>query len=79
MKSRLSDKRILVLDESPGVQHLTINGSRLPTYKQVLLCYISNMENFTKKNENKGKKLQRSVAKIVVNVVSPHFRKGKLQ
>ena len=30
--------------KSPGQHYLTITGSRLPTYLQVLLCYESNKQ-----------------------------------
>ena len=56
ISTRNSDKRSLIFDEAPGVDHLEITGCRLPTYKQVLLCYISNLEKAraedTSKNAN---------------------------
>ena len=44
MQSRFSDKRSIILDVTPGENNQEITGCRLPTYKQVLLCYIANLE-----------------------------------
>ena len=32
--------------ESPGQEHLSIKGTRLPTHNQVLLCHLSHIEKF---------------------------------
>ena len=44
MATRNCDIRLSILTETPGFQHLEMNGNRLPTYNQVLLCYLSHME-----------------------------------
>ena len=43
MKTR-SANFLSILDEHPGSDWCTINGSKLPTYKEVLMCLISHIE-----------------------------------
>ena len=43
METRDRDTSLKLISESPGVEHLSIKGSRLPTYRQVLLCHRANM------------------------------------
>ena len=46
MATRNSDTRLDIILESPGSEHLRISGIRLPTYNQVLLCYLAYCEKF---------------------------------
>ena len=45
-----SDTRLSILLETPGPQHLSISGTRLPTHNQVLLCYLSHIEKFRRED-----------------------------
>ena len=70
-KSRNKDPRLLVIGESPGTEHLEINGCRLPTYKQVLLCYMALMDRERAVDTNS--KLERPVANMV------HYNKANIE
>ena len=77
MNTRCLDKCKAVLGETAGFQHLTIKGSRLPTYHQVLLCYLANKEKY-KLKYGMTAKIQRPVSKIVVNEVIVHYKKAHI-
>ena len=73
--TRQADSRLDILLETPGTQHLCISGTRLPTYNQVLLCYLAHLE-----------KLQSSTAKVyapslnaVIEQVSLHYSKANIK
>ena len=65
MQSRFSDKRSIILDVTPGEDNQEITSCRLPTYKQVLLCYIAYLEKARADDEKKTVKLKKIVAKCV--------------
>ena len=65
MQSRFSDKRSIILDVTPGEDNQEITSCRLPTYKQVLLCYIANLEKARADDKTKTVKLKKIVAKCV--------------
>ena len=72
--TRQEDTRLDILLETPGPQHLCINGTRLPTYNQVHLCFLAHCE-----------KLQSSTAKVyapslnaVIEQVSLHYCKANI-
>ena len=56
---RSSDNKLTVLRETPGPDDVKIRGSRLPRYKQVLLCYLSNLEILKENDESKQQSLER--------------------
>ena len=51
--ARGSDTRLGILLETPGPEHLTITGTRLPTYNQVLLYYMVNIEKLRREDTTK--------------------------
>ena len=53
MATRSADSRLSILLESPGQEHLSINGTRLPTHNQVLLCHLSHIEKFRSKDNTR--------------------------
>ena len=76
-KLRGSDVNQKVLGVSPGFEHRTITGSRFPTYKQVLLCFLANKEKL--RIEDVGLKkasLDSHLANFVVDQVASHYKKG---
>ena len=75
-KTRGSDSHKPYLGEAVGSDHLSINGCRLPTKKQVLLCYISNIHKV--QLDNKGKFFQAKPAAIknVIRQISLHYNKA---
>ena len=44
MSTRSKHCKIDLLLESPGEEHLVILGSKLPTYKQVLQCFLAHSD-----------------------------------
>ena len=45
--TRNSGNHYRLLGEAPGLEHLVINGFRLPTNRQVLLCYLAHAKQAT--------------------------------
>ena len=76
MATRNCDKRLLILSETPGFQHLEINGNKLPTYKQVLFCYMSCIEKKRLEDTTKKVKIKRESAKYVVKEVLKHYERA---
>ena len=76
-KSRNKDPRLLVIGESPGTDHLEITGCRLPTYKQVLLCYMALMDRERAVDTNS--KLERPVANMIISKVMVHYNKANIE
>ena len=75
-KSRTNDFDIQLLGESPGYHHSKISGSKLPTYKQVLLCYLANMNTLNLKMTGKREKIKVCAMKIVIEEVVQHYKKA---
>lgn len=73
MSTRTSDKRLSVLPETPGQEHYEISGCKLPTYKQVLLCYLAHFERL-KDSVQKSASPKRLAAKAVQEKVLYHYR-----
>ena len=79
MGTRSCDKRQSILTETPGFQHLEIHGNRLPTYQQVLLCYLSHIEKSRLENTaQRNVKLSRISANCVVIEVLKHYEKAHI-
>ncbi len=75
-KLRSADNRLKVLNQSPSSQHMEISGFRLPTYEQVLLCYMAFMK--IKRAEEPSGKVTRVVSKLVVEEVVDHYKKANI-
>ena len=77
-KRRRSNNRLQVLSVSPGVEHLHITGTRLPTYGQVLLCYMATSEKKRAEDSTKNVKLNNTVEDLVLKEVSHHYSKANI-
>ena len=75
---RSSNTRLSVLSTSPGEQHLQISGTKLPTYEQVLLCYMATMEKLRAEDSTKNRKLTADVSNAVFEKVRVHYEKGNI-
>ena len=75
---RSSNNYLNILSKSPGNEHLEITGSRLPTYEQVLLCFLSTKEKLNHEGENlmSLKNNNRKIAKMVVSQVILHYQRA---
>ena len=78
MATRKCDTRLSILTETPGLQHLEIHGNRLPTYNQVLLCYLSHMEKKRLEDTTKHVKLTQASAICVVKEVLKHYQRAHI-
>ena len=78
MSTRSSDTRLDILPETPGSQHQSITGTRLPTYNQVLLCYLAHLEKLRREDVTNNVKLTQLTSNIVVGqvVVLVHYKKS---
>ena len=68
----------MILDECPGLENLKINGSRLPTFKQVLLCYLAHLNATRINDESRQQKLKSKLYKLVLNEVEIHYKKANI-
>ena len=78
MATRASDTRLSVLHDTPGTEHLQICGVRLPTYNQVLLCYLAHMDKHRREDKSKMMKLSRLSSNCVVAKVVEHYQKAHI-
>ena len=69
MATRGSDPILELLNYSPGQSDLTISGSKLPTFKQVLLCLLSKLHQLRSADVSKKEKLLSPAAHFVYNEV----------
>ena len=76
MATRSTDVRLTIPPETPGIEHLQIHGTKLPTYLQVILCYMALLEKLRREDETKQKKLYRFAANLVVKEILPHYQKS---
>ena len=79
MATRNSDTRLDILLESPGSEHLRISGTRLPTYNQVLLCYLAYCEKFRNEDSTKHAKIYAPSLNAVMEQVSLHYCKANIK
>ena len=78
MPTRGSDKHLDILPESPGYEHLTIGGVRLPTYNQVLLSYLANVEKLRVDDKMEHEEIVWASCIIVASEVNVHYDKGRI-
>ena len=80
-KSKLKSKncQLQVLLQSPGIEHLEINGCRLSTHEQVFLCYISTMSLKRSEDTTKNQSLKSYVQQIVAKKVIKNYEKGGIE
>ena len=76
METRSSDSCLDILIESPANQHLKINGSKLPTFNQVLLCYLAKLKELREHDASKTQKLTLTAAQYVVGEIIAHYQKA---
>ena len=78
MATRGSDPILELLNYSPGQSDLTISGSKLPTFKQVLLCLLSKLHQLRSADVSKKEKLLSPAAHFVYNEVCEHYSKANI-
>ena len=77
VKLRSDDKYSGLLSESPGDKHLKIAGCRLPTFEQVLLCFLANLV-LIKETTINVVRPRLEAAKAAVAEVLVHYRKARI-
>ena len=78
MATRCKDSKLDILPESPGEHHLKITGSKLPTYNQVLLCYLAKVNELRLADSSKNTKLSYSAGTYVASEVLKHYEKAHI-
>ena len=79
MATRSADSRLSILLESPGQEHLSINGTRLPTHNQVLLCHLSHIEKFRSKDNTRQNNCSVPSARATFEQVKIHYIKANIE
>ena len=78
MKTRVSDPCLEFLSISPSPEHLSITGCRLPTYEQVLLCFLANIQKETSCKDQRNVPVKRMAAKSTALEALVHYDKSKV-
>ena len=78
MSTRNADSKLCILPETPVPESVKICGLRLPTYKQVLFCFLTNLETLRNEDKTKNQKAMRSSANLVVAEVLGHYKKARV-
>ena len=65
--------------ESPGQEHLSIKGTRLPTHNQVLLCHLSHIENFQSEDNTRQNYYSVPSARATFEQVKIHYIKANTE
>ena len=66
MATRTADIHLKLLAETSGIEHLQFHGTKLPTYSQVILCFLAHLEKLRREDDTKQRKLTRFAANLVV-------------
>lgn len=77
-KLRSSGNHLQVLGTSPEDGHMEITGIKLPTYEQVLLCYMATMGKKRAEDATKNAKLVPIVCNLVFEKVRIHYEKANI-
>jgi len=79
MTTRSLNTRSSILPTLPDESNQKIAGTRLPTYQQVLLCFLATMDKQREVNKSKyNQKLVRLCANSVVDEVLSHYNNAKI-
>ena len=79
MATRSTDRRLSILLETPGQEHLSIKGTRLPTHNQVLLCHLSYIEKYRSDDNTKQNNCVVPSAKATFEQVKIHYLKANIE
>ena len=78
MSTRGKNKFLQVLPASPGPEHLTISGSKLPSCEQVLLFMLSHKKNLSKSCRGKSKVI-REACKAAMEQIHEHYDNARIK
>ena len=73
MSTRSKNPKLNLLLESPGVEHLEIQGRKLPSYNQVLLRYLAHCEKLRREDESKRRRIGNPALDEVINQITLHY------
>jgi hypothetical protein len=78
-QTRSLDKPLMIIGQAITPEHKKITGCRLPSKKQVLMCYLSfsnDLRTQGTQDSTRQNKISRSAAKQIVDEVMPHYEKA---
>ena len=64
--------------ESPDIDQLEIKGSCLPSYKQVLFCFLANIKNIQIRLNQKAISAKSTAMKRVISEIQKHYKKAAI-
>lgn len=76
--ARYKDPRYFLLETTPAAKDKIITGCRLPTRRQVLLCFIAHKEELRKNDTTNSKKVLRDAANATTTLVLPFYEKARI-
>jgi hypothetical protein len=76
--ARYKDPRYFLLETKPAAKEKIITGCRLPTRKQVLLCFIAHKDEMRINDATSSKKVLRAAANATTEVVLPFYEKARI-
>ena len=65
-----------ILSMSVGIEHLKISGCKLPTYEQVLLCFLAHLKNAKENSLQSRPKLLAAKAAVAEALI--HYKKARI-
>ena len=77
MAIRSAAKRLSLLQQTPEQEHRDISGCKLPTFKQILLCFLAHLDT-VKDTFRIAQAAKRSAARIVREKVIFHYRNARI-
>lgn len=74
MSTRSANSPLNLIREAPGTEHLVIAGRKLPTFKQVLLCFLAHRDKARREDESKKRRITRKALDAVIDQISTHYK-----
>jgi hypothetical protein len=78
-QTRSLNKPLMIIGQAITPEHKKITGFRLPSKKQVLMCYLSFSNDLRTQDSTRQNKISRSAAKQIVDEVMPPYEKAGIR
>ena len=78
MLTRSKNTKLNLLQETPGSQHLSIEGRKLPTYRQILLCFIAHRDKLRREDGSKRLRINTLASNAVIEQIEHHYNHANI-
>ena len=76
--TRSWNTKLNLLQETPGSQHLSIEGRKLPTYRQIMLCFIAHRDKLRQEDGSKRLRINTLASNIVIDQIEHHYNNANM-